>query len=86
MNSFLTFRNWYRSDDISKVLAKYPAIFEQFFLAAGFSPDFSTLAVKHVFAYHTKNFNKHSGLIGKMKNRWLDFQLKKNIQNENGYR
>jgi glycosyltransferase involved in cell wall biosynthesis len=86
MNSFMTFKNWYRPEDVKKVLTDYPKLFTMFFAKTNFSSDFQKKACYYVFEFHLKNSNliKYH-FLGKIINRVLDVSVnsKKNRE-ENG--
>jgi glycosyltransferase involved in cell wall biosynthesis len=86
MNSFMTFKNMYRPEDVKKVLTDYPKLFTIFFAKTNFSPDFQKKASYYVFEFHLKNSNliKYH-FLGKIINRVLDVTVnsKKNRE-ENG--
>jgi hypothetical protein len=86
MNSFMTFKNFYRPEDVKKVLTDYPKLFTIFFAKTNFSSDFQKKACYYVFEFHLKNSNliKYH-FLGKIINRVLDVSVnsKKNRE-ENG--
>lgn len=86
MNSFMTFKNWYRSEDVKKVLTDYPRFYEAFFSKTSFSSDFQKKACYYVFEFHLKNRNLlNYHFIGKMMNRVLDISINsKKIREERG--
>jgi glycosyltransferase involved in cell wall biosynthesis len=86
MNSFMTFKNWYRVEDVKKVLSEYPKFYEDFFSKTNFTTGFQKKACYYVFEFHVKNSNliKYH-FLGKIINRVLDVTVnsKKNRE-ENG--
>jgi len=86
MNSFMTFKNWYRAEDVKNVLSHYPKFYADFFSKTNFSTDFQKKAAYYVFEFHLKNSNLMKYKIGgKILNRILDISInsKKNRE-ENG--
>jgi len=86
MNSFMTFKNWYRSEDVKKVLNDYPKFYEDFFSKTNFTAEFQRKACYYVFEFHLKNSNllKYH-FIGKILNRVLDISVNsKKIREERG--
>jgi hypothetical protein len=86
MNSFMTFKNWYRAEDIKKVLTDYPKFYTDFFSRTNFSANFQMKACYYVFEFHLKNSNllKYH-FIGKIMNRVLDISVNsKKIREERG--
>ncbi len=86
MNSFMTFKNWYRTEDVKKILNDYPQLYEDFFSKTNFSSEFQKKACYYVFEFHFKNSNllKYQ-LIGKIMNRILDISVNsKKIREESG--
>jgi glycosyltransferase involved in cell wall biosynthesis len=86
MNSFMTFKNWYRAEDVKKVLNDYPQLFTDFFSKTNFSSGFQKKACYYVFEFHLKNSNllKYQ-FIGKIMNRVLDVSVNsKKVREENG--
>ena len=86
MNSFMTFKNFYRAEDVKKVLSDYPKFYADFFSKTNFSSEFQKKACYYVFEFHLKNSN---GLkyhfIGKIMNRVLDISVNsKKIREESG--
>ena len=76
MNSFMTFKNWYRPQDVGEILKKYPPIFTQFFTQTYFSESFQEACIDFVFEFHQKNQNRYKwGIFGKWKNRQIDNKL-----------
>ena len=86
MNSFMTFRHWYRRKDVDMVLEKYPKLFNQFFKQTYFSDAFQQASISSVFEFHQKNQNQFRwGIWGKWKNRKIDINKKsKRFQAEPG--
>lgn len=86
MNSFMTFKNWYRAEDVKKVLSEYPKLFTDFFSNTNFSSEFQKKACYYVFEFHLKNRNLlNYHFIGKMMNRVLDIAInRKKIRKERG--
>jgi glycosyltransferase involved in cell wall biosynthesis len=86
MNSFMTFKNWYRPDDVQKVLTDYPKFYETFFSKTSFSSEFQKKACYYVFEFHLKNSNLLKfKIIGKIINRILDITVNgKKIREESG--
>jgi hypothetical protein len=77
MNSFMTFKNWYRKKDVEDILTKFPPLFNQFFKQTYFSESFQHICMEYVFEFHKKNQNLYRwGFLGKWKNRQLDNKLK----------
>jgi len=77
MNSFMTFKNWYRKKDVEDILTKFPPLFNQFFKQTYFSESFQHTCMLYVFEFHKKNQNLYRwGFWGKWKNRQLDNKLK----------
>lgn len=86
MNSFLTFRHWYRKDDVLRVLREYPKYYNAFFKETNFSSDFTDAAFKNVFKFHYNNSNLISfGFLGKMMNYLHNRKLNKISLTEQGY-
>ncbi len=88
MNSFMTFKNWYRAEDVKKVLNDYPQLFGDFFSKTNFSSEFQKKACYYVFEFHLKNSNllKYQ-FIGKIMNRVLDVSVNsKKIREEYGFK
>ncbi len=86
MNSFMTFKNWYRPEDLKKVLSDYPQLFTDFFSKTNFSSEFQKKACYYVFEFHLKNSNilKYQ-FLGKILNRILDVSMNsKKIREESG--
>lgn len=70
MNSFMSFKNWYRKPDVKRVLKEYPRYFSVFFSETTFSEAFKNAAMNSVFEYHTKNNNIYQyGIAGKLLNK-----------------
>ncbi len=70
MNSFLSFRHWYRKEDVEKVLKDYPHLFAEFFSKTTFSKAFQNAAMKSVFEFHQKNKNIYKfGPFGRIINK-----------------
>jgi hypothetical protein len=57
MNSFMTFKNFYRAEDVKKVLSDYPKFYADFFSKTNFSSQFQKKACYYVFEFHLKNSN-----------------------------
>jgi hypothetical protein len=86
MNSFMTFKNFYRAEDVKKVLSDYPKFYADFFSKTNFSSEFQKKACYYVFEFHLKNSNvlKYH-FIGKIMNRVLDISVNsKKIRKESG--
>jgi glycosyltransferase involved in cell wall biosynthesis len=86
MNSFMTFKNFYRAEDVKKVLSDYPKYYADFFSKTNFSSEFQKKACYYVFEFHLKNNNvlKYH-FIGKIMNRVLDISVNsKKIREESG--
>jgi len=86
MNSFMTFKNWYRAEDVKKVLSDYPKFYVDFFSKTNFSSEFQKKACYYVFEFHLKNNNllKYH-FLGKIMNRVLDISVNsKKIREESG--
>jgi glycosyltransferase involved in cell wall biosynthesis len=86
MNSFMTFKNWYRAEDVKKVLSDYPKFYVDFFSKTNFSSEFQKKACYYVFEFHLKNSNllKYN-FWGKIMNRVLDISVNsKKIREESG--
>jgi len=86
MNSFMTFKNWYRPEDVKKVLSDYPQLFTEFFCKTNFSSEFQKKACYYVFEFHLKNSNiLKFKFLGKILNRILDVSINsKKIREESG--
>ncbi len=86
MNSFLSFRHWYRKDDVFRVLKEYPKYYNTFFKKTLFTSDFIDAAFKYVFKFHYNNSNIISfGFVGKILNYLHNRKLKKLFLTEKGY-
>ncbi len=86
MNSFLSFRHWYRKDDVFRVLKEYPKHYNAFFKLTSFSQDFIDAAFRYVFKFHYNNSNVISfGILGKILNFLHNRKLKKVNLTEKGY-
>lgn len=86
MNSFLSFRHWYRKDDVLRVLKEYPKHYNAFFKKTNFSHDFVDAAFKYIFKFHFNNSNILSfGFLGKAMNFMHNRKLKKIHLAEKGY-
>lgn len=78
MNSFMTFKNWYRPQDVDDILKKYPSKFEHFFIQTYFGDLFQKVSLDYVFEFHQKNQNIYRWrFIGKWKNRQFDNKMKR---------
>lgn len=86
MNSFMTFKNWYRAEDVKKVLSDYPKFYVDFFSKTNFSSEFQKKSCYYVFEFHLKNSNiMKYHFIGKIMNRVLDISVNsKKIREESG--
>jgi hypothetical protein len=73
MNSFMTFKNFVRKDEVIGLLEKYPKQFETFFSKTYFTTSFQQAALFHVFIAHQKKRNRlQYGIFGRWKNWKLD--------------
>lgn len=65
MNSYLTFRYWYRKNDVINILTNYPTIFKIFFSKTQFSVQFIELSLFNIFKSHYKAMYQYKwGLFG----------------------
>jgi hypothetical protein len=87
MNSFMTFRHWYRREDVDMVLEKYPELYHQFFKQTYFSESFQQASISSIFEFHQKNQNQFRwGILGKWRNKQIDMNKKsKRFQPELGF-
>ena len=87
MNSFMTFRHWYRREDVDMVLEKYPELYHQFFKQTYFSESFQQACISSIFEFHQKNQNQFRwGILGKWRNKQIDMNKKsKRFQPELGF-
>jgi glycosyltransferase involved in cell wall biosynthesis len=87
MNSFLSFRHWYRKEDVERVLRTYPRFYRDFFAQTRFSKQFQRLALESVFEFHRKNHNVSKfGIAGKLGNKIYDLKSRLFTQtSEAGY-
>jgi hypothetical protein len=82
----MTFKNWYRPQDVEDILKKYPPLYAQFFTQTYFSESFQKVSNDYVFEFHQKNQNRYRwGFVGKWKNRQIDNKMKRlHFQPEKG--
>lgn len=73
MNSYLSFRDWYRKEDVARVMNSYPDLFKRFFARTSFSSVFQQEALFQVFKSHEKGHLqfRYGSLLGN-----FIFQLK----------
>lgn len=87
MNSFMTFKNFVRKDEVIALLEKYPPQFASFFSKTYFTPSFQEASLFHVFISHHKKLNHQQfGIFGRWKNWKLDNKRRTLDRNfEKGY-
>lgn len=87
MNSFMTFKNFVRKDEVIALLEKYPPKFASFFSKTYFTSSFQEAALFYVFITHQKKLNHQQfGIFGRWKNWKLDNRRRALDRNfEKGY-